>query len=254
MKRDQIGVQMYTLREMAAKDLDGTLAAVAKMGYPGVEFAGFQGHSAAEVRAMLDTYGLKAFAAHIPAETFEGDIESVVSDLTTIGAPWGIVPWVAPDNRTEEYVRDLGLKMNGYASRLKDAGIKFGYHNHDFEFTTNVESGETLFQMLLNVTDPDLVFFELDAFWASVGGYEPDQVIRNNADRIRLVHLKDAARNAPRTDVPFGTGVLDWGAILSAAREAGVEYYITEQDNPNPENPAGDVETALENARGMANS
>jgi sugar phosphate isomerase/epimerase len=254
MKRDQIGVQMYTLREMAARDLDATLGVVAKMGYAGVEFAGFQGHSAEEVRAMLDKYGLKAFAAHIPVTQFEGDLESVVSDLTTIGAPWGIVPWVSPDNRGETFMRDLGLKMNAWGSRLKDAGINFGYHNHDFEFTVKLGTGETLFQTLLNITDPDLVFFELDAFWASVGGYEPDQVINQNASRIRLVHIKDASRDDPRKDVPFGEGVLDWGAILSAARSAGVEYYITEQDNPNPDNPVADVETALRNAEGMVQS
>lgn len=252
MKRDQIGVQMYTLREMAAKDLDATLGTVAKMGYTGVEFAGFQGHSAADVKAMLDKYGLQAFAAHIPVTQFEGDIESVVSDLTTIGAPWGIVPWVSPDERGEASMRDLGLKMNAWASRLKDAGIGFGYHNHDFEFTAKVDSGETLYQTLLNITDPNLVFFELDAFWASFGGYEPDELIKANADRIRLVHLKDASKDDPRKDVPFGDGVLDWGAILSAARSAGVEYYITEQDHPNPDDPAGDVQTALRNAESMA--
>lgn len=254
MKRDQIGVQMYTLREMAAKDLDATLGAVAKMGYTGVEFAGFQGHSASDVKTMLDKYGLKAFAAHIPATQFEGDIESVVSDLTTIGAPWGIVPWVSPDERGEASMRDLGLKMNAWASRLKDDGIGFGYHNHDFEFTARVDTGETLYQTLLNITDPELVYFELDAFWASVGGYEPDELIKANAHRIRLVHLKDASKDDSRKDVPFGNGVLDWGAILSAARSAGVEYYITEQDNPNPDDPAGDVETALRNAEGMASS
>lgn len=252
MKRDQIGVQMYTLREMAAKDLDATLGAVAKMGYPGVEFAGFHGHSAAAVRAMLDKYGLKAFSAHIPAAQFDGDIESVVRDLTTIGAPWGIVPWISPESRDETSMRELGLKMNAWASRLKDAGIMFGYHNHDFEFSETVGTGETLFDTLVQITDPELVSFELDAMWAAVGGYEPDEVIKANRDRIKLLHIKDASKQDPKKDVPFGEGVLDWGAILSAARGAGVEYYITEQDHPNPEDPAGDVETALRNAEGMA--
>lgn len=252
MKRDQIGVQLYTVREMAAKDLDATLAEIARIGYAGVEFAGFHGHTAEEVRAMLDAYGLRAFAAHIPATQFEGDIESVVNDLMTIGAPWGIVPWVSPEARNETSMRGLGLKMNAYASRLKDAGIKFGYHNHDFEFTEKVGTGETLFHTLINITDPDLVFFELDAMWASVGGYEPDEVIRSHAGRIRLVHLKDASREDSRKDVPFGEGVLDWGAILSAARSAGVEYYITEQDKPNPNDVLGDVRTSLRNAEGMA--
>lgn len=252
MKRDHIGVQLYTLREMAAKDLDATLAAVAKMGYAGVEFAGFHGHRAEDVRTMLDRYGLQAFAAHIPVAQFEGDIDSVVHELTAIGAPWGIVPWVSPEARNETSMRDLGLRMNAYASALRDAGIKFGYHNHDFEFTETVGTGETLFHTLLNITDPALVFFELDAMWASVGGYEPHDVIRAHADRIRLLHIKDASKEDRRKDVPFGEGVLDWGAILSAARSAGVEYYITEQDNPNPNDPLGDVEIALRNAEGMA--
>jgi sugar phosphate isomerase/epimerase len=149
-------------------------------------------------------------------------------------------------------MRALGEQMNGYARALKDAGLKFGYHNHNFEFEEKAASGKNLFDTLLDVTEPGLVYFELDAFWAAVGGYEPDEVIKANADRIRLVHLKDASRDNARQDVPFGEGVLDWGAVLSAARNAGVEYYITEQDNPNPANPAGDVQTALRNAERMA--
>lgn len=252
MKREQIGVQLYTLREMAAKDLDATLGAVAKMRYPGVEFAGFQGHSARDVKSMLDRHNLKAFSAHIPVVQFESDLESVVNDLTTIGASWGIVPAVKQEDRTEEGMRRLGPRMNEWASRLKEAGIRFAYHNHDFEFSITGENGETLFDTLMSITDPELVFFELDAMWAVVGGYEPDEVIKANPGRIKLVHLKDASKEDVRKDVPFGEGVLDWGAILSASRNAGVEYYITEQDNPNPDDPVRDVETALRNAESMA--
>jgi sugar phosphate isomerase/epimerase len=114
------------------------------------------------------------------------------------------------------------------------------------------DDGTTIFENLLAITDPELVSFELDLFWAAVGGYEPDQVMRQHADRISLVHLKDGSSLERGKDVPFGEGVLDWGAILSAARDIGVEYYITEQDNPNPENPVGDVETALRNAERRA--
>ena len=252
MRREQIGVQLYTLRAQAARDLEGTLAAVARMGYAGVEFAGFHGHDATAVRAMLDRHGLQAFAAHVPTTQFEDDIERVVADLTTVGARWGVVPAAGVEDRNAEGMRRLGERMNGYARRLAEAGLRFAYHNHAFEFEgRNADSG-TWFDTLLAATDPSLVFFELDAFWAAVGGYEPDQVIRTNRSRIRLVHLKDAARDDPRKDVPFGEGVLDWGAILSAAREAGVEYYITEQDNPNPADPAGDVATAYRNAERMS--
>lgn len=248
MKRQQIGVQLYSLREMAAKDFEATLAAVAKMGYAGVEFAGFHGHSARDVRRMLDTHGLNAFSAHIPIQQFDNDIESVVADLQTVGAPWGVVPFVSPDDRSPEFFMELGAKMNAYASRMKEAGIRLGYHNHDFEFTMTASDGRTIFETLLSITDPDLVSFELDLFWAAVGGYEPDQVMRQYPDRIALVHLKDGSRLERGKDVPFGEGVMDWGAILSAARDIGIEYYITEQDNPNPNDPAGDVERALRNA------
>lgn len=254
MKRDQIGVQLYTLREMAAKDLDATLREVASMGYAGVEFAGFHGHSAADVRKMLDEYGLKAFSAHIPIAAFDGDIEQVVSDLQTIGAPWGVVPFVSPEDRSPAFFADLGDKMNSYGSRLHEAGLKLAYHNHDFEFTMTAEDGRTIFDTLVSITDPALVSFELDLFWAAVGGYEPDGVMRQHPDRIKLVHLKDGKELARGKDLPFGEGALDWGAILSAARDLGVEYYITEQDNPNPENPLGDVETALRNAERRADS
>lgn len=252
MKRDQIGVQLYTLREMAAKDLNATLREVATMGYAGVEFAGFHGHSAAEVRGMLDEYRLKAFSAHIPLAAFDGDIEQVVSDLQTIGAPWGVVPFVSPEDRSPAFFAELGDKMNSYGSRFQEAGLKLGYHNHDFEFTMTAEDGRTIFDTLVSITDPALVSFELDLFWAAVGGYEPDGVMRQHPDRIKLVHLKDGKELARDKDLPFGEGSLDWGAILSVAREIGVEYYITEQDNPNPENPLGDAETALRNAERRA--
>lgn len=254
MKRDQIGVQLYTLREMAAKDFRATLREVATMGYAGVEFAGFHGHSAEDVRAMLDEFGLKAFSAHISIGEFDGDIEKVVSDLQTVGAPWGVVPFVSPDDRSPEFFASLGDKMNSYGSRFVEAGLKLGYHNHDFEFTMTAEDGRTIFDTLVSITDPALVSFELDLFWAAVGGYEPDGVMRQHPDRIKLVHLKDGKELARGKDLPFGEGALDWGAILSSAREIGVEYYITEQDNPNPENPLGDVETALRNAERRADA
>lgn len=252
MKRDQIGVQLYSLREMAAKDFEGMLRTVAKMGYAGVEFAGFGGHSAEDVRAMLDTYGLKAFAAHVPLASFQDDIESVVGDMTTIGAEWAIVPSARPASASLEEFTATGSSFNEFASRLKEAGIRFGYHNHEFEFTTTAEDNATMFETLIRTTDPSLVFFELDLFWAAVGGYEPDQVLRQYPDRIKLVHLKDGKELERGKDLPFGEGAMDWGAILSAARDIGVEYYITEQDNPNPDDPVGDVETALRNAERRA--
>ncbi len=254
MRKDQIGIQLYTIREAAAADLDAALGQIAGIGYTAVEFAGFQGLTAPTVKGLLDKHGLKAAAAHVPLAAFQESLDGVIDDLTTIEAEWGIVPWVSPGDRSEDAMLKIASDFDTYAERLRTVGIKFAYHNHDFEFSETTEDGRTIFDTMVAITTPGLVYFELDAFWAAVGGFNPAKVISDNADRIGLVHLKDAPQaGAERgNDVPFGEGVLDWAGILAAARSAGVSWYITEQDNPNPNDPFADVAKALKNAEAMA--
>lgn len=229
---DNIAIQLYTVRELAAEDFAGTLKTIADIGYKAVELAGFYGNSAEEIRAITDELGLKVASAHIPATDFEADLGKVVSDLQTLGADWGVIPWISPENRSESALRAYGEQFNQYADTLASGGIKFGYHNHDFEFMEKAENGSSLFDMLVQVTDPTKVMFELDAYWVSVGGLDPAEVLTQYSDRIKLVHLKDGFSNnlVRGGDVPFGEGDLDFGTFFAAADAAGVEYYITEQD------------------------
>lgn len=253
MNKDQIGIQLYTVREAAAADLDATLGKIAGQGYTAVEFAGFHDHTAAQVKGMLDKHGLRAASAHIPVPQFQNRLDGVVDDLATLGAEWGVIPWVAPNDRSEGTMRGYAEQFDSYAERLRSADIKFAYHNHDFEFASKTSDGKTLFDTLVSVTTPGLVFFELDAFWAAVGGFDPEQVIKDNADRIGLLHLKDGSIGpGSHKDAPFGEGDLKWEPILAAARDAGVTWYITEQDAPNPDDPFRDTETSLRNAETMA--
>jgi len=254
VKKNQIGIQLYTVREAAAQDFPGTLAAIAEQGYTAVEFAGFHGCSATEIKDLLNKNGLRAASAHIPLTDFQTRLDGVIEDLVTLGAGWGVVPWVAPDDRSEESLKGIAEQFDGFATRLKEAGLKFGYHNHDFEFTTTSVDGKTVFDQMIEITTPGLVHFELDAFWAAVGGFDPAELITANGDRIALVHLKDGNMNdlASGKDVPFGEGALDWDSILAASRAAGVEWYVTEQDSPNPDDILGDITTAFRNAEGMA--
>jgi sugar phosphate isomerase/epimerase len=250
MHKDQISIQLYTIRDMTATNWDMALSQVAKAGYKAVEFAGFQGKSAADIRGLLDKYGLKASSAHIPLIDFQTRLDGVVDDLQTIGAGWGIVPWVAPDDRSEDSFKGIAAQFDGFALRLQEAGLKFGYHNHDFEFTTLSANGTNVFEQMVTITTPGLVFFELDAFWAAVGGSDPAALIEANANRIGLVHLKDGLTGSLQAgkDLPFGEGNFDWDGILAASAAAGVEWYVTEQDNPNPDDPIGDITTAYRNA------
>ncbi len=250
MRKDQISIQLYTLRDLLSKDVDGTLAQVAAAGYENVEFAGFYGKTATEIRALLDKHGLKTSSAHIPLTDFQNRLDGVVEDLLTLGAGWGIVPWVAPDSRSEDGLKAIAGQFDGFGERLHAAGIQFGYHNHDFEFSTTSADGTTVFDQMIAITTPGLVSFELDAYWAAVGGVDPAGVIRANPDRIALVHLKDGKTGnlSHGQDLPFGEGDLDWDGILAASADAGVEWYVTEQDTPNADNPIADVTTAYRNA------
>jgi sugar phosphate isomerase/epimerase len=254
MRKDQISIQLYTIRELTAADWDAALGSVAEAGYKAVEFAGFHSRPASELRTLLDAHGLKASSAHIPLADFQTRLDGVVEDLLKIGAEWGIVPWVAPEDRSEDALKAIAAQFDGFAMRLREAGLKFGYHNHDFEFTTTSADGKTVFDQMIEVTTPGLVHFEVDAYWVAVGGYDPATVIADNADRVALIHLKDGFTTDLHQgkDVPFGEGDLDWDGILAASRAAGVEWYVTEQDTPNPDDPIGDIATAYRNAAKMA--
>jgi sugar phosphate isomerase/epimerase len=250
MRRDQVALQMYTLREQAAQDLAGTLARVAEIGYTAVEFAGLYGHAASSVRDMLDSNGLRAFAAHVPLTDFSDRFDGVVEDMRTLGCSWAIVPWLPQELRGPDQLDELARLFGTWGRQVADAGMRFAYHNHDFEFTEKLPNGEPLFHELIERTEPGVVSFELDAYWVVRGGYDPVDVLTDHADRIALLHLKDANKADPTDDAPFGDGSLDWAAILAASRAAGVELYVVEQDNPG--SAFADIEASLRNAERMA--
>ncbi len=251
MKIDQVAVQMYTLRQHAAEDLDGTLWRLADIGYKLVEFAGLYDNSAEDVAAMLERHGMRAPAAHIPYQRFDEDFEGVVAEALAIGYEWVIVPIVPTREIDEALATEYIDKLNEFGRKSADAGLKFAYHNHAFEFDNVYSDNTTFYDRLIAGTEADTVKLELDAFWISRGGVEPTRVLRDHGDRVRLVHIKDAQRGDAAVDVPFGEGSLDWEAILDASETAGVEYYVVEQDNPG--DAFEDVTVALRNAETWSN-
>lgn len=246
MKMDQVAVQMYTLRQHAAEDLDGTLWRLADIGYKLVEFAGLYDNSAADVAAMLERHGMRAPAAHIPYDAFLDRFDSVVDDAKTLGFEWVIVPALPKRDIDEAQAQEFISNLDSFGERASAAGLKFAYHNHAFEFENTYDDGTTFFDRLVAGTDPATVKLELDAFWVNRGGADPASLLRDLGDRVRLVHIKDAARDDASVDVPFGEGGLDWEAILGASDAAGVEYYVVEQDNPG--DAFEDVTVAFRNA------
>jgi sugar phosphate isomerase/epimerase len=230
MRRYQISLQLYTVREHTASDMPATLRRLAEIGYTAVEFAGYGGLSPRDVRAILDDLGLRASGAHVPLDSWETDPEAVISDMHALDSAHAIVPIIPPERRDEEAVARLAESFNRWGELCRSEGVTFSYHNHAFEFAPS--GGTTMWDALLGQTDPGLVHLELDLYWVRHGGADPETVLRDLGDRISLVHLKDMAADEQRSDLPVGEGTMPWQGLLRAADDAGVEWYIAEQDNP----------------------
>ena len=173
MRHDQIALQLYTLRLLAAEDLAGTLRSVSAAGYRAVELAGLPETDPAELKRMLDDNGLQPIASHEGIERLRADDGAVAGRMAELGCPRVIVPWMPEaDRATAAAVRDFASELGGYARRMAEDGIRLGYHNHDFEFGTLEDS--TIWDVLLT-TLPPAVELELDVYWASVGGRDPSQ-------------------------------------------------------------------------------
>jgi sugar phosphate isomerase/epimerase len=232
-------VQLYTLRAHTATDMLGTLRQVAAIGYRAVEFAGYGDQTASTIRPTLDELGLKAPAAHVPFHQFESNLAAVVNDMHTLGCHHVVVPSIPTEERADAaQVQQLAQRLNRIGQQVADEGLRLGYHNHAFEFAPL--DGSTMWELLVENTDPALVDFELDVFWAVVGGFDPLDLLGRHGARVALVHLKDQSRDPGGSDAPVGDGQLPWDTILpAAAQNTAAQLYIVEQDHPR--DPLNDV-------------
>ncbi len=248
MNEHNIGLQLYTVRELTAQDMLGTLERLAAIGYRAVEFAGYGNAGVRDVRAALDAHGITAVGAHVALDNFESRFEQTIDELQTLGCRYAIVPWVGEERRGSlAEARRLAEQLNRLGEQVRAAGLRFAYHNHAFEF--DPIDGTSLWEVLLRETDPDLVALELDVFWARYAGFDPVAMIEQLTGRLPLLHAKDISRDDPQADAPVGDGSLPWPRMLEAAKSAGVEWLIVEQDRPR--DALSDVERSLRNLQAM---
>ena len=248
MRPDQIALQLYTIRRLAADDLAGTLRAVAAAGYRSMELAGLPPTVPGELARLLEVSELRAVASHEAIESLRDDTRAAAVRIAEVGCPRVIVPWMPEgDRRTVADVQRFAAELGGFARPLADQGIRLGYHNHAFEFEPL--DGTTIWDVLLAELPPE-VEIELDVYWAAVGGRDPIGVIRAAAGRVRLLHMKDRAAGPEPNVAPVGEGTLPILAIVDAARAAGVDWYIVEQDEPQV--PLDDVTRSLRYLQSLA--
>lgn len=259
-----IGIQLYTLADMLATNLEGAVAGVAKIGYTAVEIPSYMGKTPAQLRQLFDSHGVKCTAAHIgmspgtaAAPGLRGDLGQLAADMHVLGATHIYAPSMpAPDdigltpNADEGYgfivrvAEAMGVdrwkrfadELSTVGAKLKASGIGFGYHNHNYEFA---QAGDrTGFDILVQESDPASVSFELDIGWAAAAGQDPVALFEKYSGRYTGVHIKDIkATTQPNIALKMdpsdvGAGRLDWKAILPAAYKAGVRNFFLEQEPP----------------------
>lgn len=224
-----VALQLYTVRDYTAKDFLGTLRYVAEIGYAGVEFAGFGGMAAGELRKAIDDLGLQAVSAHIGLAELETRFDETVEYCTALGNKWVTVPFMPAELRKsgDDWV-DVGARLNALGARCSRHGLQLCYHNHNFEFEKF--NGRYGLDILYGAAGADLLQTQLDIYWVKRGGEDPAAYIRKYAGRSPLLHLKDMEPGPEQFFAEVGEGIIDLDSVCAAAQEAGVKWYIVEQD------------------------
>ena len=223
-----IGVQLYSVRAECKRDLPGTLAGVAKVGYKGVEFAGYYERSAADLRKMLDDDGLKCSGTHTGLDTILGDkLKATIDFNKEIGNKYLIVPSLPAKYRSS---KDAWLEtaklFNEAAARAGEQGMLVGYHNHSEEFKPLEDA--VPFDLFFGNTDK-AVIMQLDIGHALHGGSDPVEVLKRYAGRAITVHIKEWS--STKKDAVVGEGEVKWPEVFQACETVGgTEWYIVEEE------------------------
>ena len=235
----QVGLQLYTVRSLMDRDVEGTIADVAKIGYKEVELAGLHDKTAKEMRAILDRHGVRARSSHSSMQDIRRNWDRTLDDAATLGQTYIVNPWIDEPERTAAGYTKAAHEMTVAADAARKRGIGFAYHNHDFEFAP--VDGRLGYDILLAESDPALVKMELDVFWIVKGGQDPLRYFAQHAGRFPMIHAKDITRDGRMVDV--GKGTIDWPRIFRHAKRAGLEYTFVEHDEPP--SPIADAQTSF---------
>ncbi len=222
MKKIPLALQLYSVRGDTGTDFAGTVAAVAKMGYTGVELAGYGNLDAKGAKAALDAAGLKVSGTHAGINALRNDFDTVVNDALLFGTRHVICPWWHPGQYLSAAACSrIGEELGGIGAALRAFGLQLSFHNHASEL--KVIEGRTAFDWMLSAAAPRDLAAELDVYWSHVGGVPPEKFLADHGARVRLLHLKD--------EKEIGLGPVDFTKVFAAAEAIGaVEWYVVEQE------------------------
>lgn len=225
----RIGVQLYTVRSSMQESVERTIEQVARIGYREVEFAGYFGRPAKDVRALLDANGLTAPSAHsADLNSIRNRFAQVLEDASTVGHRYVICASLPRSEQTADGYRRIAAEFNRAGELAAKSNIRMGFHNHDGEFAPLGDTNG--YDILLAECDPKLVTMQMDLFWTVKAGKDPLAYFAKYPGRFTSVHVKDMAASGAMVDV--GAGQLPFGRYFAQSGPAGIQHYFVEHDNP----------------------
>lgn len=241
-----VGVQLYSFREEFKQDVPGTLARVRALGFKEVELAGTYGMPAERFKQLLDSVGLQATSMHAGYEMLRDSLPAVLAQAKALGVQYVGTAWIPhPAGPIDDALaRRTATDFNKWGAAAKAQGLQFFYHVHGYEFKPGA-NGQTPMDVLMAQTDSNDVKYEMDVFWVTLPGADAAAWLRKYPSRWRLMHIKDmkqgvatgvhtGSSNPDSTEVPVGTGQIDYKAVLQAAKEIGLEKYYIEDEVKGP--------------------
>ncbi|CAN5225646.1 sugar phosphate isomerase/epimerase [soil metagenome] len=238
---ESLGIVSYTFRDRFSKDVPGTLDKIKSLGITNIEFSNLFGKTAGELRKLLDERGMICTSYGVSYNDVLNKVAEVAENAKTLGAKYvrvASIPYEKP--YTLEDAKRTVADFNKAGKDLKDRGLIFCYHNHGFEFQP--WNNETLYDYIIQNTNPEYVSFEMDILWVVHPGQDPVKFLQKYPDRYRLMHVKDLKKGVKgdlsgstpvENDVTLGTGQIDIPAVLKAAQNTKIEYFYIEDENPN---------------------
>ncbi|MDG5800403.1 TIM barrel protein [Marinilabiliaceae bacterium ANBcel2] len=252
-----IGIQLYTVRNSMNADLLGTLKTVADTGYQYLELAGYEngkfyGYSPKEFKKIVADLGMEIISSHTGVEVKGVDTSNVniiAEAHAELGVKYCVQPWMIEERReSADSYREFVEELNIIGEVMKQYGVQFGYHNHDFEFF-ETDGLIPYTDIFLPETDPELVVFEIDNYWVKRAGFDPKEVMKQFPGRFDLWHIKDMDNTPDQFFAPVGEGIIDYKEIFKVKDVAGMKYFFVEMDDTRDGDEIGVIKTSFKNLK-----
>ena len=256
-----VGLQLYTIRDAIDADVQGSLQKVSDLGYRNLELANyangrFYGYTPAEFKKMVNDLGMEIISSHTQVEAAGITLDNakkMADDHAELGVQYCVQPWVNDEDRNVETYKKMIADWNEVGRIMKDVGIQFGYHNHNFEFES-LNGVIPYYDIFMPEMDPDLITMEIDIFWASKAGQDVVEMFKKYPGRFQLFHMKDMNTHEDpfyeviKDDIAaVGEGVIDFKRIMENKEVAGMKYMFVEDDNQGNGKPFEALESSISN-------